>query len=145
MENINVAGTKLSLDDINTIFKVKPSLAQYFKSIIEETLPNLINKDIIGVVVGGKTYISNSDVSFCDIYFDLMNESSKIFSIDLMINRFTGTIKKDKSEFVKSARKIDYKEINGGWLYMRSSNQDKCDILRKLCEYSGLSFEVIYS
>ena len=142
---VNVAGVEVSLKDINTIFKSKPSLAQYFKSIIEETLPSVGNKNIKGVVIGGVEYISNSKNSFCDIYFKLMNKASEFLSITLMIEKVTGTIKLTEEDFVSSARTIDYRKINGGWLYMRSSNQDKCDVLKKLCDYNGLSFEIIYS
>jgi len=142
---VNVAGVKVSLKDMNTIFKSKPSLAQYFKSIIEETLPTINNKEIKGVVVDGVEYISNNNNSFCDVYFNLMNKASKFLSINLMIEKFTGTIKLSQEDFVSSARPIDYREINGGWLYMRSSNQDKCDVLKKLYDYKGLPFEIIYS
>jgi hypothetical protein len=145
METINVSGIKVTTEDLNRIFTNNPSLSQYFKSIIEETLGNRHSGEIIGVIIAGKKYIINSDKSFSDIYYNLMNDASNLLSIDMMIKKVTGTIRKTKDEFVSSARTRDYREINGGWLYMRSSNKDKCDMLKKLCDYTGLDFEIVYS
>jgi predicted nucleotide-binding protein (sugar kinase/HSP70/actin superfamily) len=145
METINVSGIKVTSEDLNKIFTNNPSLSQYFKSIIEETLKTKNNGEIIGVVIAGKEYMIRPDKSFSDIYYTLMNEASQLLSIDMMIKKITGTIRKTKDEFVLSAKNTDYREINGGWLYMRSSNKDKCDMLKKLCDYTGLDFEIVYS
>jgi hypothetical protein len=145
METINVSGIKVTSEDLNKIFTNNPSLSQYFKSIIEETLKTKNNGEIIGVIIAGKEYMIRPDKSFSDIYYTLMNEASQLLSIDMMIKKITGTIRKTKDEFVLSAKNTDYREINGGWLYMRSSNKDKCDMLKKLCDYTGLDFEIVYS
>ncbi len=140
-----MSGIKVTSEDLNKIFTNNPSLSQYFKSIIEETLKTKNNGEIIGVIIAGKEYMIRPDKSFSDIYYTLMNEASQLLSIDMMIKKITGTIRKTKDEFVLSAKNTDYREINGGWLYMRSSNKDKCDMLKKLCDYTGLDFEIVYS
>jgi hypothetical protein len=145
METINVSGIKVTTEELNKIFSSNSSLSDYFKSIIEETIHNKKNNEIIGVIIGGKKHLIKPDKNFCDIYYNLMNEASKLLSVDVMIKKVTGTIKKTKSDFVTSAKNSDYREINGGWLYMRSSNKDKCDMLKRLCDYTGLSFEIVYS
>lgn len=145
METINVSGIKVTAGDLNRIFKTNPSLSQYFKSIIEETFENKKSNEIIGVIVADKKYMIDSDKSFCDIYYTIINEASNLLSTEIMIKKVTGSIKKTKDEFVPSARTVDYRKINGGWLYMRGKNKDKCDILKKLCDYTGSNFEIIYS
>ena len=138
-------------EDVSTlmlqILKNNPTLAEKVLSELEQDKPiNIVTEDSpkkhVGFRMKGEEYINKN---YTESFHSAVFEISKALKIDRM-REISKVIVINEGDKYKSSgnRKHEYREINGGYVYVKGSNEFRYTVVKRMADELNWHCDPIY-